>query len=26
VVYDDLPYAWLKDALVTPQDFDCECC
>jgi nitrate reductase delta subunit len=26
VVYDDLPYAWLKDALLTPQDFDCECC
>ena len=26
VVYDDLPYAWLKDALLTPQDFDCQCC
>ena len=23
---DDVPYAWLKDALVVCEDFDCGCC
>jgi hypothetical protein len=26
VVPDDLPYAWLKDALAVPHGADCECC
>jgi hypothetical protein len=26
VVYDDLPFAWLKDALVVPEGFECDCC
>jgi hypothetical protein len=26
VVYDDLPFAWLKDALAVPDDFACDCC
>jgi nitrate reductase delta subunit len=26
VVRDDLPYAWLKDALAAPDGFDCDCC
>jgi hypothetical protein len=26
VVNDDLPFAWLKDALAVPEGFDCECC
>jgi hypothetical protein len=26
VVYDDLPFAWLKDALAVPDDFVCDCC
>jgi hypothetical protein len=26
VVYDDLPFAWLKDALAVPEDFVCDCC
>jgi hypothetical protein len=26
VVYDDLPFAWLKDSLVVPEAFDCDCC
>jgi len=26
VVRDDLPPAWLKDALVVPEDGDCDCC
>ncbi len=26
VVVDDLPYAWLKDALAVPEGFDCDCC
>lgn len=25
-VYDDLPFAWLKDALVVPEGFECDCC
>ena len=26
VVADDLPPAWLKDALAVPEGADCECC
>src|SRR5262245_10004398 len=26
VAYDDLPFAWLKEALAVPEDFVCECC
>ena len=26
VVHDDLPYAWLKDALAVPHGDDCDCC
>ena len=26
VVPDDLPFAWLKDALAVPEDFVCDCC
>jgi nitrate reductase delta subunit len=26
VVGDDLPPAWLKDALVVPEGGDCDCC
>jgi len=26
VVCDDLPFAWLKDALAVPEDFVCDCC
>jgi hypothetical protein len=26
VVADDLPPAWLKDALAVPEGGDCECC
>jgi len=26
VVPDDLPPAWLKDALVIPPGGDCDCC
>jgi hypothetical protein len=26
VAQDDLPYAWLKDALALPHGADCECC
>ena len=26
VVADDLPYAWLKDALVVPEGFEYDCC
>jgi hypothetical protein len=26
VVEDDLPFAWLKDALVTLDGMDCDCC
>jgi nitrate reductase delta subunit len=24
--FDDLPFAWLKDTLVLPEGFGCECC
>jgi nitrate reductase delta subunit len=26
VTEDDLPFAWLKDALVVPEGFGCDCC
>jgi hypothetical protein len=26
VVDDDLPFAWLKDSLMVPDGFDCDCC
>ena len=26
VVIDDLPYAWLKDALAVPEGFEYDCC
>jgi len=26
VVDDDLPYAWLKDALALPEGFEYDCC
>ena len=26
VVADDLPYAWLKDALAVPEGFEYDCC
>jgi len=26
VAYDDLPYAWMKDSLIVPEGFECECC
>ena len=26
VEHDDLPFAWLKDALAVPEGADCECC
>jgi nitrate reductase delta subunit len=26
VACDDLPYAWLKDALAVPEGFECDCC
>jgi hypothetical protein len=26
IAYDDLPYAWMKDSLVVPEGFECECC
>ena len=26
VTLDDLPFAWLKDALAAPPDFACDCC
>ena len=26
IVSDDLPFAWLKDALAQPPDFVCDCC
>ena len=26
IAYDDLPYAWMKESLIVPEGFDCECC
>ena len=26
VAIDDLPYAWLKDALAVQEGFECDCC
>jgi nitrate reductase delta subunit len=26
VVTEDVPYAWLKEALAVCEDFDCGCC
>lgn len=26
VAADDLPFTWLKDTLVVPEGFECECC
>jgi len=26
IAADDLPFAWLKDALAQPPDFVCDCC
>jgi hypothetical protein len=26
VIYDDLPFTWLKDTLIVPEGFECECC
>ena len=26
VGYDDLPYAWMKESLIVPEGFECECC
>jgi hypothetical protein len=26
VIQDDLPYAWLKEALTVPEGFECDCC
>ena len=26
VAFDDLPYTWMKDELVVPEGFECECC
>lgn len=26
VAYDDLPFGWLKDTLIVPEGFGCECC
>ena len=26
IVPDDLPYAWLLDALAVPEGFECDCC
>ena len=26
VGYDDLPYTWMKDSLIVPEGFGCECC
>ncbi len=26
VIYDDLPFAWLKDSLVVPEGAECDCC
>ena len=26
VLEDDLPPAWMRDALIVPDDFTCDCC
>lgn len=26
IVCDDLPFAWLMDALAVPEGFECDCC
>jgi nitrate reductase delta subunit len=26
VSYDNLPFAWMKDQLIVPEGFGCECC
>jgi nitrate reductase delta subunit len=26
VKFDDLPYPWMKDDLIVPEGFECECC
>jgi nitrate reductase delta subunit len=26
IARDDLPFAWLKEALAVPDGFDCDCC
>ena len=26
VTYDNLPFAWMKESLVAPEGFGCECC
>jgi len=26
VGFDDLPYAWMKESLIVPEGFGCECC
>jgi len=26
VTFDNLPFAWMKDELIVPEGFGCECC
>jgi len=26
VAFDDLPFSWMKDELVVPEGFNCDCC
>ena len=26
VKFDDLPFTWMKDDLIVPEGFECECC
>ena len=26
VAYDNLPYAWMKESLILPEGFGCDCC
>jgi nitrate reductase delta subunit len=26
ITYDNLPFAWMKESLVVPEGFGCECC
>ncbi len=26
VNFDDLPFTWMKDDLIVPEGFECECC